>query len=78
MKQQSSSFDLRHQISLYFDNALSQEDEQNLLHQCECDGKCSKLFQKEKSFREYIKNNVKRSSVSPDLIQSIKDRIKVL
>ena len=78
MNQQSASTNLRHQINLYFDNALSQEDQQNLLHQVECDGKCSKMFQKEKSFRDYIKNNVKRSSVSPDLIQSIKDRIKVL
>jgi len=78
MKEQQRSSDLRQQISLYFDNALSAEDQHKLLHQVECDGKCSKLFQKEKSFRDYIKNNVKRSSVSPDLIQTIKDRIRVM
>ncbi len=78
MKQSTNSFDFRQQINLYFDNALSPEAQKDLLHKVDCDHKCSKLFKKEKSFRDYIKNNVKRSSVSPDLIQSIKDRIHIL
>jgi len=76
MKHQTNT-DIRQRINLYFDNALSVEDQQDLLHKVECDNKCSKLFTKEKNFRDYIKNNVKRSSVSPDLIQSIKERIRV-
>jgi len=76
MKHQTST-DLRQQINLFFDNALSPEDSKDLLHKVECDQKCCKLFTKEKNFRDYIKSNVKRSSVSPDLIKSIKDRIKV-
>ena len=76
MKHQTNT-DIRQRINLYFDNALSPEDQQDLLHKVECDNKCSKLFTKEKNFRDYIKNNVKRSSVSPDLIQSIKERIRV-
>lgn len=77
MKPQANSFNLRQQIDLYFDNALTPEDQKDLLHKVECDQTCSQLFQKEKTFRDYIKNNVKRSSVSADLIQSIKDRIRV-
>ena len=78
MREQANSIDLRHQINLFFDNALSPEDQKDLLQKVDCDHKCNKLFTKEKNFRDYIKNNVKRSSVSPDLIQSIKDRIRVL
>jgi len=78
MKHQTDHGSIRQQIDLYFDNALSPEDQQVLLSQVECDHKCSKLFNKEKSFRNYIKQNVKRSSVSPDLIQSIKERIKIV
>lgn len=78
MRDQTKSSTLRQQINLYFDNALDPVAKDELLTQVECDTKCSKLFQKEKNFREYIKNNVRRSSVSPDLIQTIKESIRVL
>jgi|GEM_PF-6773168 len=57
MKHQTNT-DIRQRINLYFDNALSVEDQQDLLHKVECDNKCSKLFTKEKNFRDYIKNKV--------------------
>jgi len=37
---------------------------------------CNQMFQSERSLRDYIKNNVAKSSVSPDLIQSIKNNIR--
>jgi len=78
MRNQESSVSLRKKINLYFDNALSQEECSSLLDKVNTDNKCSKMFKKEQNFREYIKNNVKRSSVSPDLIQSIKDSIRIV
>ncbi len=68
---------LRGKINLYFDNALTKEEQSTLLERVDTDTRCNKMFNKEKTFRDFIKNNVKRSSVSPDLIQSIKDRIRV-
>jgi len=35
------------------------------------------LLHKEKSFREFVKSRVQRRSVSPALVQSIKERIKI-
>ena len=78
MRNQENTGSLRSKINLYFDNALSQEESSTLLEQVSCDTKCNKMFNKEKTFRDYIKNNVKRSSVSPDLIQSIKESIRVV
>lgn len=78
MRNLERSNELKNQISLYFDNALSNEDQQSLLSKVNDDPKCSKMFQKEKTFREYIRNNVKRPSVSPDLIRSIKDSIRIV
>lgn len=78
MRNQENTGSLRSKINLYFDNALSQEESSTLLERVSCDTKCSKMFNKEKTFRDYIKNNVKRSSVSPDLIQSIRDSIRVV
>ena len=78
MRNQDNARNLRSKINLYFDNALSQEEQKSLLNQVDSDPRCSKMFNKEKTFRDYIKNNVKRSSVSPDLIQSIKDSIRIV
>ena len=78
MRNQENTGSLRSKINLYFDNALSQEEQSTLLDRVSSDSKCNKMFNKEKTFRDYIRNNVKRSSVSPDLIQSIKDSIRVV
>mgnify|MGYP000338637110 CR=1 FL=1 len=78
MRNQESFGNLRNQINLFFDNALSNEECTSLLDKVNTDDRCSKMFNKEKNFRDYIKNNVKRSCVSPDLIKSIKDSIKVV
>ena len=78
MRNQENARNLRSKINLYFDNALSQEEQNSLLNQVDSDPRCNKMFNKEKTFRDYIKNNVKRSSVSPDLIQSIKDSIRIV
>jgi hypothetical protein len=63
---------------LYFDNALSEDDQRELMSEVQKDPKCQREFTKEKSFRDFIRNNVKRSSVSPDLIQSIRDKIRIV
>ncbi len=70
--------DLKRQINLYFDNALSQTESEILLQKIHSSPEYHRVFEKEKSFREYIKNNVKRPSVTPELIQSIKESIRVV
>ena len=67
--------DLRKQISLYFDNELAGDDKKFLLDKVDNDPKCSNLFRKERNFREYIKNNIKRPSVSSELIKTIKNKL---
>ncbi len=69
---------IRQRINMYFDNELSQEDKSQLLHQVDEDPRCQKIFHKEKNFRDFIKSNVKQSTVSPDLIQNIRDRIRIV
>ncbi|MBK8515069.1 MAG: hypothetical protein IPL55_01880 [Saprospiraceae bacterium] len=66
---------LRQQINLYLDNELPIEDEKSLIHRVESDPRCTKIFNKEKDFRDFVRNNVKRPSVTPDFIQDLKRRI---
>jgi len=77
MERFKNSGDLRHSISLYFDNALNTADEKNLIDRVNADPTYSRIFNKEKNFRDFIKNNVKRPTVSPDLIQTIRSRVKI-
>jgi hypothetical protein len=78
MTHRDGSQDLRHKINLYFDKALPEEDQKQLLRQVDNDPNCCQMFNKEKHFRDFIKNNVKRSPVSQDIIQSIRDRIRAI
>jgi len=68
---------LRQQINLLLDNELPNEDQQNLIDRMESDPRCNKIFNREKDFRDFVKNNVRRPSVTPDFIQNIKDRIRL-
>ena len=77
MKSRTDSGELREKINLYFDHALNKDEEQSLLDRVQNDTRCSSMFNKEKNFREFIKSNVKRSSVTPDLIQTIRSRINL-
>jgi hypothetical protein len=67
--------DFRKQVDLYLDRALNSEDEKELLNKVNHDPNCDRVLSKEKNFREFIKNNVKRPQVSPDFIQAIKNKI---
>ena len=78
MRNRENLQDLRQKIDLFFDNALPLADQEELLSRVNNDPRCSQMFNKEKCFRDFIKNNVKRTSVSPDFIQSIKNRIRIV
>ena len=78
MKNPNFIQDFQQRVNLYFDNQLNELDQKNLLNQVNEDPRCDKMFKKEKNFRDFIKNNVKRSSVSPDLIQSIKNKVRII
>ncbi len=70
--------EIRESINLYFDNALTTDAKQNLLNKVDSDSTCHKIFNQEKNIRDFIRNNVTRPAVSPDLIQNIKNNIKVV
>lgn len=66
---------IKENVSLYFDNALSKEDEKALLQKVENDPDCCHIFEKEKTARQFLKNKLKRSTVSKDLMNNIKSKL---
>lgn len=69
--------DISKQVGLYFDHVLSMEDEKAFLSRVEEDPAFHRVFSKEKSIRESLKKHVHRPGVPPDLVQMIKEKIRI-
>jgi len=69
--------ELVRKVTMYLDNELSKEAERELLNEIKQNPAYFEVLSKEKSFRDFIKSRVHRRKVSPALIQSIKDKIRI-
>ena len=69
--------ELIRKVNMYLDNELTKEAERDLLREIKQNPAYLELLSKEKSFRDFIKSRVHRRKVSPALIKSIKDKIKI-
>lgn len=69
--------ELLKKVNMYLDNELTKEAERDLLRELKTNPVYLDLLSKEKSFREFIKSKMLRRKVSPALIQSIKEKIRV-
>lgn len=78
MKDFKNLNEVRETINLYFDDALNSQDQMDLLNRIDTDQRCKKIFHQEKNIRTFIKNNVARPAVSPDVIKNIKNHIRVV
>jgi len=70
--------DLVQKVMLYLDNELSESAERDLLKELRSNPAYMELLDQEQSFRELIKNKLQRRKPSPALVQSIKDKIKIV
>ncbi len=64
-------------VNMYLDNELNKEAERELLREIKLNPSYLEVLGREKNFREFIKSRVHRRKVSPALIQSIKDKIRI-
>lgn len=78
MRDQSNSpeQELVRKVSMYLDNELSLEAQINFLQDLQKNPNHRELFNKERSIRKLIKNNLPNKKASPALIDSIKEKIK--
>jgi hypothetical protein len=72
----NKSWSLRRKISLFLDNELPKDIRQEFEQSIESDLTVGRIINKEKDFKEYIKNNIRRPEVSPQLVESIKSKIR--
>ena len=77
MGNQQSHQDLVRKVNMYLDNELPKDAERELLRQIKQNPVYLEVLSKEQSFREFIKSKVHRRKVSPALIDSIKNKIRI-
>lgn len=77
MGNQMSRQELVQKVTMYLDNELSKEEEMKLLQEIKVNPAYNELLSKEQSFREFLRSKIQRRTVSPTLIQSIKDKIRI-
>ncbi len=69
--------EIQNRVTLFFDKQLGEAEKKALLLQVEQDPKCSKIFKKEQTCRDFIKNNVTRPKVTVDFINTIRNSINI-
>ena len=77
MKHEDHLREIRRQVDMFFDHALSLDDQKNLLNRVKQDPTYHQVFSQEQNMRQNLRNSVHRPGVTPDFIQSIKDHIKM-
>jgi hypothetical protein len=79
MQRHANSYnEIRKEVDMYFDNELTPTAQESFLKRVNLDPDYSRAFDREKNFRNFIKTNVRRPSVSPDFIQNIKNKIRIV
>lgn len=77
MENSNNFNDLQKSINLYLDRAMNDEDQLRMMKEMKKNPDFPQMINKERNFRTFLKNNVKRYSASTDLIQSIINQIKM-
>ena len=77
MGNQTNYQDLIKKVEMYLDNSLGKDEERQLLKDIQSNPACLEVLKKEKSFREFIKSRLYRRPVSPALVESIKEKIRI-
>ncbi len=73
---QNRTTGITQRVMLYLDGELDSREERELLTEIQSNPDLLEKFSMEKSFREFIKSKISRKTVSPALVQSIKDKIR--
>jgi hypothetical protein len=68
--------DLFKTVNLFLDKQLNNEAEKELLHEVTQNPAAQRLLSNEQDFRTLIKNNIERKTASPELIETIKLKIR--
>ncbi|MBK8502471.1 MAG: hypothetical protein IPL46_09780 [Saprospiraceae bacterium] len=62
---------------MMLDKALTKEAEEEVLSKIKDNPDYEKMLTNERNFRDFVRGNVIRPKVTPEFIQSIKDKVRI-
>ena len=69
--------DFRKKVDMMLDKALSKEAEEEVLNKIKDNPDYEQMLNNERNFRDFVRGNVVRPKVTPEFIQSIKDKVRI-
>lgn len=69
--------DFRKKVDMMLDNALTKEGEEEVMNKIKDNPAYEQMLNNERNFRDFVRGNVVRPKVTPEFIQSIKDKIRI-
>jgi len=69
--------DFRKKVDMMLDNALTKEGEEEVMDKIKDNPAYEQLLNNERNFRDFVRGNVIRPKVTPEFIQSIKDKVRI-
>jgi hypothetical protein len=69
--------DIRKEVDMMLDKALSKEAEEEVMKKIQDNPEYESLLKNERNFRDFVRGNVVRPKVTPEFIQSIKDKVRI-
>ncbi|NND05947.1 MAG: hypothetical protein HKN87_06170 [Saprospiraceae bacterium] len=69
--------DFRKKVDMMLDKALTKEAEEQVLKSVENNPEYEQLLKNERDFRAFVRGQVVRPKVTPEFIQSIKDKVRI-
>lgn len=69
--------DFRKKVDMMLDNALTKEGEEEVMNKIKDNPAYEQMLNNERNFRDFVRGNVVRPKVTPEFIQSIKDKVRI-
>ncbi len=66
----------KHRVDLYLDNELLKHEEELLLTEVRDNPHYQEVIDQERSFRDFLRNSISRRTVSPGLIDNIREKLR--
>ena len=69
--------DFRKKVDMMLDNALTREGEEEVMNKIKDNPAYEQMLNNERNFRDFVRGSVVRPKVTPEFIQSIKDKVRI-
>ncbi len=76
MRENSTTGNVYQRVNLFLDRGMTHEDETHFKSELSLNPNIANAFEKEQNFRDYLRSSVEKVKASPEMIQTIREKIR--